>query len=426
MITPRRIAVTSTEDLRVVGTIGQRSVELIGGTLRQRLTADHADLFAEQVLSEGGNQSDWYASRPGEVTAIINMPEDERLIVENRLATLLEDIRQLSLKMLNDPDADIQRIGEAIENATRFPGAESIFAIKQDDGFYQPVIVDWASETETRSALNSAGLFAWTPRRRVMPSAILGKPDVITHPALVAQPAPEEPVSRTWGWLVWALALLVGALTAAILWLLLPACGLSWRANFCPDYQTIGQIIEQDDIGQLQQYGAVLENSMALLEGRLSTLEQACVQLVPSPEPETAPVLVPMPDEINNRLNREDAQSGDLNFALVWDSRADIDLHITCPSGQTVNYLTERACGGVLDIDMNARSRVSDTPVELIYFDNPQSGIYAIGVNFYNSRGFEGTQDFTLRITFGNQHETFRGSVSRSRPNWQHNFVYAH
>jgi hypothetical protein len=354
------------------------------------------------------------------------MPEDERLIVENRLATLLEDIRQLSLKMLNDPDADIQRIGEAIENATRFPGAESIFAIKQDDGFYQPVIVDWASETETRSALNSAGLFAWTPRRRVMPSAILGKPDVITHPALVAQPAPEESVSRTWGWLVWALALLVGALTAAILWLLLPACGLSWRANFCPDYQTIGQIIEQDDIGQLQQYGAVLENSMALLEGRLSTLEQACVQLVPSPEPETAPVLVPMPDEINNRLNREDAQSGDLNFALVWDSRADIDLHITCPSGQTVNYLTERACGGVLDIDMNARSRVSDTPVELIYFDNPQSGIYAIGVNFYNSRGFEGTQDFTLRITFGNQHETFRGSVSRSRPNWQHNFVYAH
>ena len=227
MITPRRIAVTSTEDLRVVGTIGQRSVELIGGTLRQRLTADHADLFAEQVLSEGGNQSDWYASRPGEVTAIINMPEDERLIVENRLATLLEDIRQLSLKMLNDPDADIQRIGEAIENATRFPGAESIFAIKQDDGFYQPVIVDWASETETRSALNSAGLFAWTPRRRVMPSAILGKPDVITHPALVAQPAPEESVSRTWGWLVWALALLVGALTAAILWLLLPACGLS-------------------------------------------------------------------------------------------------------------------------------------------------------------------------------------------------------
>lgn len=422
MSTPRRIAVTSSEDMRVVGTIGQRSVELIGGTLRQRLSADHGDLFAEQVLSESGNQSDWYASRAGEVTALIDMPEQDRLVVENRLAALLDDVRQLATEMVADPASDTQRLGEAIENAMRFPGVESIYAIKQDNGDYQPIIVDWASETETHSAPNSAGLVAWTPRRRVMQTAIPGGPGVTTPPPAAVHHAP-APAARPWGWLVWLLALIVGALTAAILWLLLPACGLSWGANFCSDNQSMAEIIEEDDLGQLQQYGAVLENRVAQLERELSALGQACIQLVPPPPP-PEPEPEPVPDEIDNRLNHEDARSGDLDFALVWDSRADIDLHITCPSGQTINFRTEQACGGVLDVDMNAGSRLSNTPVEHIYFNSPQSGTYRILVNFDNARTFGGTHSFTLRITFGTQTETFRGRVSRSSPDWTGNLVY--
>lgn len=423
MSQPRRIAVTSTENLRVLGTIGQRSVELITGTLKRRLTSEHAFLFAEPVLSDAGDQSDWYSACPGTVMRLSDLSEADALAVENRLAILLDDIRTLSLEFSATKDPEVQRLGEALENATIFPGSQSVYVLEKtgpaddDAPAFQPVLVDWASEKDVRSAAGAAGLIAWTPRRQQMTVAAAAA----LAPVAVQASTHSDREPRSRNWLVGLLALLIGGLTVAILLLLLPSCGLRsvFGANFCPSVQTVAAVQQADDLDRITREREVLENRIAFLERDLNASETACANLVPPPPEE--------PDAIDERLDREGATSGELNFALVWDGQADLDLHITCPGGETIFFRNQSsaACGGVLDIDMNAGGVRSNDPVEHIYFENPRSGNYAIRVNYYDASSRRGTVNFVLRISFGDRQEEFRGSVSAGQPNWTENFVYA-
>jgi hypothetical protein len=61
----------------------------------------------------------------------------------------------------------------------------------------------------------------------------------------------------------------------------------------------------------------------------------------------------------------------------------DLDLEVKCPGGQ-VSYQSMQACGGRLDIDMNA-GRKSSTPVEnIIWQAPPPAGSYEIAVTMVN------------------------------------------
>lgn len=416
MSQPHRIATTSTDNLRVLGTVGQRAIELIAGILRRRLSDDHADLFAEPVLSDQGDQADWYTAKPGRAVPFVDLPEDEKLALENLLARFLDDITALADDMQGTDDPDQQRIAEALKNAVQFPGPQSVYGLTGPDGI-KPVIVDWASQTEGRNGPGTGTLVAWTPRRTptTPPQAQMAAP-IATSITLADRSAPP----RSMAWLVWLLSLLIGGLTAGILFLLLPACGLQsliW-ADFCPREDSLAQQIQADEIDRVSRERSVLENKIAFLERDIHAAQNGCLNAVPTPEPDQ--------NEIDERLDREDAQLGDLNFALVWDDQADLDLHITCPGGEIIYFgsRTSAICGGELDVDMNARGIRSADPIEHIFFNNPPPGTYNIKVHFYDSVSRGGSHDFVVRVTFADQTREFRGTVSQQNPRWTESFEY--
>jgi S1-C subfamily serine protease len=112
-------------------------------------------------------------------------------------------------------------------------------------------------------------------------------------------------------------------------------------------------------------------------------------------------------DDIDERLDREDAKSGAIEVTLAWDGPADLDLSVTCPSGptigQTIMFNNKRACGGEHDIDMNAGTNTSDRPVEHITWADGAAppGEYKVNVNYYMTHDAPSTIPYTVEIKVG-------------------------
>ena len=68
--------------------------------------------------------------------------------------------------------------------------------------------------------------------------------------------------------------------------------------------------------------------------------------------------------ELRSRLEREGAESSDVQISLMWNNYNDLDLHVVCPSGERIHGGNrESACGGELDVDANVRPETKK-PVE--------------------------------------------------------------
>jgi outer membrane protein OmpA-like peptidoglycan-associated protein len=117
-------------------------------------------------------------------------------------------------------------------------------------------------------------------------------------------------------------------------------------------------------------------------------------------------------EELNRRLTREGAQTGDLQFSLMWNNYNDLDLHVTDPKGEEI-YFSNRtsSTGGLLDVDMNVRykiGRFSDAPVENIFwaYGSAPSGHYKVTVVHYLNHNQDGCRDptpFTVRVRCNGQ-----------------------
>lgn len=95
----------------------------------------------------------------------------------------------------------------------------------------------------------------------------------------------------------------------------------------------------------------------------------------------------------------------DLRCSLSWSNYDDLDLHLLEPNGYEIYFPNKRCLSpshGVLDVDMNAGSRTTRTPVENICYTNRrkmENGRYLLGVHQYNKR--ESTNvGFTIEVEF--------------------------
>jgi len=83
----------------------------------------------------------------------------------------------------------------------------------------------------------------------------------------------------------------------------------------------------------------------------------------------------------------EQVTGGDVEVALSWQNKNDLDLHCRCPCGQDIHFGRKscNGCKGYLDIDMNVSvSRASNTPVEHIYWPTVPKGRFRIEVEYYS------------------------------------------
>lgn len=409
---------TSTEGLKPLGTAPQRSFELVSETVREKLGPDHAALFAEPVPTQFGDRFDWYAPVTGRATPLADASNPDA--VRARLVALVADIKELADTLLASKAADDQRLGEALSNALEIPDEEAVFVIEKGSGGVQPVLVNWAWTRDEQIAVR--GVLTGMDKR-----AARRQPGYVAPQRAPVAPVSIAGVSPLWWWLVWLGWGVLALLIAAVIALLIEPCAL--RLSWLPDTCTQAEVTQDT----LAEDRGLLEDQIALAQKEIAIKDRLCqpdFAQLPIPEPDAfvppptgiQPSL-PIDPEVDQRAQAAGAQQGDLSFTLIWEGTDDLDLHSTCPSGETLFFLDKVRCNGVMDLDMNS-FQVVPNPVENAYFTDPLTGDYRIRVNLYRQREGTGPVRFTLQVREGERVTTQKGTVSAASQNWQYTYRY--
>jgi hypothetical protein len=382
--------------------------------LAARLGADHAALLAEPVAAARGGGTDWYARRAGQMLPRGDLTDAERAALDARLETLARDIRGLAAQIAQVGDANSLQLAEALENALQHPRDSDVFALRDPAGDLHPVLTQWAWSEGSATRLRGS-LSAVTPRKAAPVDPVA--PSITASPASALPGTVPETIvtARGRGWMRWVLVagwVLLAALIGLILWLLIEPCALRGLAGgWCAPPP--GQVSMDRHHAERQS----IERQVAALERDLAQAEALCRPVPVAPAPAPAPQPVPEPDEIDRRIDDAGAQRGELNFALIWHNTDDLDLAVTCPSGERISFTNRQVCGGRLDIDANAGARTS-TPVENIYFETATPGTYRINVTLFSNRS-GAPVPFEVRVRQGTARvETFSGRLQRSNTTW--------
>lgn len=145
-----------------------------------------------------------------------------------------------------------------------------------------------------------------------------------------------------------------------------------------------------------------------------SSVSAPAINPTSPPTPNRSRFVVDDLRELDSRLDRESAKTGDVQVSLMWSNRNDVDLHVMTPSGEFINFAHRRSeCRGELDVDMNAE-RHSDKPVENIFWPTGQAphGIYKVYVNLYAVKGGAVPTPFQVYVKrVGQPVERFRSEI---------------
>ena len=412
-----KIRTTSSEGLRPLGQDGQRSYELIAALVGSRLGPEHASLFAEPIPAKGGAETDWYFNGQGNVRSLHDLSEVDQERARTRLSELTADIYGLADQLTASGGDNNARLAEALRNALNVPDETAVHVIEGNDGVLQPVLVTWANVREG-GKLYRGILSGLTTKRPAAPSDRMPEGPHVADTAV----APGVFVPLWLACLLWAILV---PILVAILLLLVSPCGV--RGFFGPSYCLSASTARLE---QPLAERAALESRVRDLERAIADSASAC-EPTPGREPQP-PVQPDLPEqrganEIDRRLDAAQAQLGDMNVALAWNTLSDVDLAVTCPNGVKINYENRnpRNCNGSLDVDANVRqSESTRTPIENIFFADPQVGTYRIEVNLYKYRAGPERQPFDIQLRIGDDAHRHSGWVSRSSPTWSTTFEY--
>jgi uncharacterized protein YfaP (DUF2135 family) len=379
--------------------------------LLSRGMARHAGLFADgNVLPES---IQWFTTLDGPIAHLDDLAPAQRGAALDQVRVLVEEVEQEAARLRADRGESARVLGDLL--ATALEGA-ALADLRLVGG--EPVLAGWG----LRAVENAAPLpalkgelvrAAALPRRAPPPPPLPPEPEIVAPPP-APLPMPPEAAPR------WPLRLL--GLSAL---LLLLAAVLAW---FLPDLMRhavafarlpaapICEMPAAPDGGlvRLQEEEIRLRSRVAELERAYAGRVQQCrIAAIPRPVPQAAPPAPPpqQRSEIDQRLQRERAKSGEYQVSLIWDGPADLDLHVLCPGGGHIYFERTQACGAVLDVDMNAQGgRGSGSPVEnVVWSGTPPSGTYRVQVHYYNFAERRTPVPFTVRVVTAGQSREVRG-----------------
>lgn len=213
---------------------------------------------------------------------------------------------------------------------------------------------------------------------------------------------------KTINWLFWLLWALILILALLIAFMLIPSCGFGKYFSNCEDQST--------RIGGQETY---YDN----LQRQLTIKNNLCVSPIkPNPPkfvPEVSGEPIEAEPEVNNRLEDVGAKKSKLMASLIWNTKEDLDLSITCPNGEKVNHsratLESSNCGS-LDVDANvisASNKITDQPIEHILLE-PSLGTYKINVRSIknkNSSNDGSSTPFNVEVNDGGEIKQFSGEI---------------
>jgi hypothetical protein len=120
-------------------------------------------------------------------------------------------------------------------------------------------------------------------------------------------------------------------------------------------------------------------------------------------------------NELNDRLEKAGAKTGQVQVSLAWNNTSDLDLHCIDPNNEEIFFNHRRsASGGEMDIDMNFRPPYSDHPVENIYWPAGKAplGRYQVVVTYFANHDANDPTEFVCGWIVGDQKTEMRGKIS--------------
>lgn len=166
---------------------------------------------------------------------------------------------------------------------------------------------------------------------------------------------------------------------------------------------------EKEELRQLEM--------TALEEHRLAELESARLQ----EEMESRAAAESAMAELQERLSREGAMSGDVQISLMWENYNDLDLHVVCPSGERIHGGNKLSgCGGELDVDANVRAETKK-PVENVVWPGVSAspGTYQVYAHHYKKHKKRRTRDptkFQIIINNVGDFREYHGELTHGDP----------
>lgn len=107
--------------------------------------------------------------------------------------------------------------------------------------------------------------------------------------------------------------------------------------------------------------------------------------------------------------------TGDLQVSVSWNTRADVDLYLQEPTGETIFFGNETSeAGGMLDLDSNVGCPENEPQNENITYENavPPAGEYIVSLDLFSTCGIVNTPtDYVVTVRSGNDVQTFTGSL---------------
>ena len=394
---------------------------------------DHLNFFAE--VHHGLNEEEpdsWFIHSTNSTQLIFTLEqleEQEAAQIKIRYDQIKNDITDIAQQYTKRKEEDIAKI---LINSLIVPDQSSIYAgefqnEETKEWYKSPVTINWGlrkieSVAPTEWKLTGSGTAIPKP---VLPEP-LGEDISVSEgqnndrPSNLVAPQPIQPVifpDTNKFWVIWSL---VTILILIIIYLLIPACGIKNTRMFQGCVESLNSS---------QNSGTALElrNRINSYEKELLFLKNKCnrtahtLQSVPL-DSETNNTIVP--EGVGDRLRSEQATIGDLNFSLVWNGLADLDLNVRCPDGERISYSEKINSCGQLDVDANAGLQKMPNPIEHILINEPQVGSYKVQVSLYNNKNVTGDDvSFQIEIYSEDHSKSLQGTARLDLP-WSHSFNY--
>lgn len=398
--------------------------------LAARGMARHGGLFAEANVLPDTIQ--WFTGLEGPIAGLDDMPPDRRAEALALVRQLVEEVEQEAERLRAERTPSLRALGDLLATALEGAALGDLRLVGA-----QPVLAGWglrAVENATPlPALKGELVRAAAAIPRAAPPPPPAPPVEPPLPPALLPPAPPPiaPIADPPRWPLRLLGLAAGLLLlAAVLAWFLPdlmrhavALARLPPAPVCeipadPDAGLVG--LQEEEI-RLRARIAELEHNYA---GRVQQCRIAAIPPPPPPEPAPTPIPAPTPapapqprSEIDQRLDRERAASGETQVTLAWDGPADLDLHVLCPGGGHLYFEQRQACGAELDVDMNAQgSPGSAKPVENAVWRGPAPpGSYRVQVHYFDHAERGTPVPFTVRVVVGGERREVRGVANGPR-----------
>ena len=420
------IASTPNRGLRPAGTPGQRDHGLLTRILHVHLSEAHGRLFAEPVPSPDGRATDWYVEDDVAVARLEELPVERQAGLRARLGSLQADILRLAdeLEATGRPEQRIQ--AEMLRIALEVPDPAERYVRQVGDA---PVLIGWGLVSDVpdpptgvlttwirAKAAQPAGVGETAPAPSETPSPSTG---MMSAPAVEAAAATQR---RFW-WASPLLWLLFALLTLWVSWLMLIGCELSLPLGMRLPWTDRCTAVagSAPDLRHEVEAQRVLETEIAELEREVARQRALCRAGGETPRRQASAADEEAPNGeqagLEERLEREHARSGAVQVSLIWDSLADLDLAVVCPSGERISFEQRVACGGELQVDMNAREPSSPEPVEHVIWAEgaAKPGSYRVEVTVFRPDPDTRAEiPYEVHVKRGDEDEVHRGSIASS------------